>query len=242
VPELNYIRCKSRSGTNLSKLPAFESRGITAEPVEKYLYNLLRPRDDVLIHLEEDADKNDIPIIGPVVGNFLSLLATSCNAKNILEIGTATGYSGIWLGMVAKQNAGKLTTIEMDPSRAKIASKSFEGAGLQDSIDLIIGDAKKEVPRITKSSAGKFDFVFLDVGQKSLYVDLLEDCVKALRIRGYLTADNTLWTGKVASSARDRDTTILREFNKRVYADGRLLPSLVPIRDGVTIALKLKEN
>ncbi len=106
----------------------------------------------------------------------------------------------------------------------------------------MIGDARKEVPRIAKTLTGKVDFVFIDVGEKSLYVDLLEDCVKVLRVGGYLTADNTLWTGKVASSARDRDTTTLREYNKRVYSDERLLPSLVPIRDGVTIALKLKDK
>jgi predicted O-methyltransferase YrrM len=226
----------------LSGLPSFESRGITTEPVEKYLYRLLKQRDNVLAFLEKGADEKDIPIIGPVVGNFLSLLATSCAARNILEIGTATGYSGIWLGRVAKQNGGKLTTIEMDPSRAKIASKSFYDADLADSIELVIGDARKEVPRIAKTLTGKVDFVFIDVGEKSLYVDLLEDCVKVLRVGGYLTADNTLWTGKVASSARDRDTTTLREYNKRVYSDERLLPSLVPIRDGVTIALKLKDK
>ncbi len=223
-------------------MPTFESRGITVEPVEKYLYGLLRPRDDALTFLEKDAEKNDVPIVGPMVGNFLSLIATSCRAKNILEVGTATGYSGIWLGRVAKQNGGKLTTIEADPSRVKIASKSFRDAGIADAIEILTGDARKEVPRIAKSSAGKFDVAFIDVGDKSLYVDLLEDCVKALRVGGFLVADNALWKGFVASSARDRDTATIQEFNKKVYADDRLLPSLVPLRDGVIVALKLKEK
>jgi predicted O-methyltransferase YrrM len=212
--------------------------GITVEPIEKYLYGLQRPRDKVLTFLEKDAEKNNVPIIGPVVGNFLSLLATSCKAKNILEIGTATGYSGIWLGRVAKQNGGKLTTIEADPSRVKIASKSFHDAGIEDSVEIIAGDARKEVPKIARGFQGKFDLAFIDVGDKSLYVDLLEDCIKVLRVGGYLIADNTLWKGRVATAARDRDTTTIKEFNKKIFADDRLLPTLVPMRDGVMVALK----
>ncbi len=216
--------------------------GIIAPPVEKYLYGLLRQRDKVLTFLEKDAEKNDVPIVGPLVGNFLSLVAMSCQAKNILEVGTATGYSGIWLAKVAKQNSGKLTTIEADPSRVKIASKSFRDAGLSDYIEIVTGDVREELPKITKSKSGKFDVVFIDVGDKGLYVDLLGDCVKALRVGGYLLADNTLWKGRVAGSADDRDTMTIREFNKRVYADGRLFPSIVPLRDGVTVALKISEK
>lgn len=215
--------------------------GITSEPVEDYLYSLERPRDEILLELEEDAQKNKVPIIGPLVGSFLSLLASSCKAKNILEVGTATGYSGIWLGRVSKQNGGKLTTIESDPARVKIASKSFRDAGIADYVNIVTGDAKIEVPRIVRGSPGTYDVAFIDVGEKSLYVDLLDDCVRALRVGGFMLADNTLWKGKVASSADDRDTLILKEFNKKVYADSRLLPSLVPLRDGVTLALKLKE-
>jgi predicted O-methyltransferase YrrM len=219
-----------------------DTSGITSKQVDDYLYSLLSARDPVLKSLEEDAKKNDVPIIGPLVGSFLSLLATSCGAKNILEVGTATGYSGIWLARVAKQNGGKLITIEADPARVKIASKSFQEAGLSSAVEIVTGDARVEVPNVAKKSPGKFDMAFIDVGEKSLYVDLLEDCVKSLRIGGYLTADNTLWGGQVATKAKDKDTQTLQEFNKRVYADGRLLPSLVPLRDGVTIALKLREK
>ena len=211
---------------------------ITGEVVEKYLYGLQRPRDKVLTFLEKDAVKNKVPIIGALVGNFLSLVAMSCNARNILEIGTATGYSGIWLGRVAKQNGGKFTTIEFDPKRVKIATQSFRDAGIDDVTEIVTGDARKEVPKIAKNSKGKFDLTFIDVGDKSLYVDLLEDCIQVLRPGGYLIADNTLWKGKVATGARDKDTSTIKEFNNRVFADDRLFPILVPLRDGVTIALK----
>ncbi len=213
---------------------------ITNDTVEKYLLGLQRPLDKVLTFLEKDALKNKVPIIGPLVGNFLSMIATSCKAKNILEIGTATGYSGIWLGRTAKQNGGKLITIEFDPARVKIASQSFEDAGIADSVEIVTGDARKEVPRILKSLKETLDVVFLDVGDKSLYVDLLEDGIQLLRSGGYLIADNTLWKGRVATGARDKDTTTIKEFNKRVFADERLLPTLIPLRDGVTVALKVK--
>ena len=210
--------------------------------VEEYLYRVLRPRDSVLEYLEKDAEKNDVPIVGPLVGNFLSLIAENCKAKNILEVGTATGYSGIWLGRVAKKNGGKLTTIEFDPARVKIAKKSFQDAGLGDTVEILKGDARVEVPRAVKSQSARFDVAFIDVGDKSLYTDLLDDCVRSLRIGGYLLADNTLWSGKVADSSKnDRDTKTLREFNKRVYSDKRLHPAIIPLRDGVTVALKLTD-
>jgi caffeoyl-CoA O-methyltransferase len=215
---------------------------IISPRVEEYLYGILRPRDSVLAFLEEDAEKNDVPIVGPLVGNLLSMIAMNCQAKNILEVGTATGYSGIWMARVAKKNGGKLTTIEMDPSRAKIAKKSFQDAGVDSAVDLIQGDAKVEVPRLLKTRRGRFDLAFIDVGDKSLYTDLLEDCISALRIGGYLLADNTLWSGKVADTSKnDRDTKTLREYNKRVYADERLHPVIFPLRDGVTVALKLSD-
>lgn len=223
-------------------MPIHDYRGIVSEKVEEYLIDLLPPRSEVLVRLEKDAERNNVPIVGPVVGRFLQLIATTCKAKKILEVGTATGYSGIWLGTVAMKNNGKLTTIESDPSRAKIASKSFLDAGISSSVEIVTGDARKEVPRIARQLSGQLDVAFIDVGDKSLYVELLDDCVKALRVGGFLLADNTLWKGLVATDAKDKDTATLREFNKRVYADERLFPSVVSLRDGVTVALKLKEK
>lgn len=220
---------------------AFDSGPEIISPkVEQYLYNILRPRDLVLLRLEEDAEKNNVPIVGPLVGNFLSMLAMGIHARNILEIGTATGYSGIWLAKIARQNGGKLTTLEMDPARARIAKKSFKDAEVDDSVELIEADAKVEVPRLVKSHRGEFDVAFIDVGDKSLYADLLEDSISLVRIGGLLIADNTLWKARVADpSKNDGDTKAIREYNRRVYADNRLQPVLVPLRDGVTVALKL---
>jgi caffeoyl-CoA O-methyltransferase len=223
-------------------MPIAGYRGIVVEKVEEYMQDLLPPRDKVLKRLEADAEKNDVPIVGPMVGSFLSLLANSCGAKNILEVGTATGYSGIWLAKVAKKNGGKLTTIEFDPERVKVATKSFDDADIADSVEILQGDARKIIPDVAKKNAGYFDVVFIDVGDKTLYVDLLDDCVNSLRVGGFLLADNTLWMGRVASPAKDKDTEIIQKFNKKVYADKRLDKSIVPLRDGVTVALKVSER
>ncbi|MHB1869128.1 MAG: O-methyltransferase [Nitrososphaerales archaeon] len=220
-------------------MPQKADPGIVNPIVEKYMLQILRPRDKTLQYLEKDARENSVPIIGPLCGNVLSLIATGCHAKNILEIGTATGYSGIWLARVAKKNSGKLITIEMDRKRLAIAKKSFSEAGVADSVTVLQGDAKEIVPKIAKKQKGRFDVVFEDVGDKSIYVDLLEPCIDALRVGGYLIADNSLWSGRVAiPSSEDKDTNTIRKFNKLVYQDKRLLPVIIPLRDGMTVCLK----
>ncbi|MGA2875504.1 MAG: O-methyltransferase [Nitrososphaerales archaeon] len=220
-------------------MPPNDDIGIVNPVVEKYLEELARPRDKVLSDLEKDAEANSVPIIGPLCGNILTMIATSCRAKYILEIGTATGYSGILLARVAQNNSGKLTTIEMDPDRIAIAKKSFSDAKVSDSVEILQGDAKEIVPKIAEKQKGRFDVVFLDVGDKSIYVDLLEPCIDAIRVGGYLIADNTLRWGHVAvPSDNTKDANTMRRFNKLVYGDKRLLPALIPMRDGMTLCLK----
>ena len=226
----------------LITMPKYVPTGILNRKVDEYLEGLLRPRDKTLSFLEKDADKNSVPIIGPQCGNLLALIAIGCKAENILEVGTATGYSGIWLARVAKSNSGKLTTIEMDPKKREIAQKSFIDAGVGDSVEILSGDAKHIVPRISKEQEGKFDIGLLDVGDKSLYVELLEPMIRSIRVGGYLIADNTLWNGSVADPLDKRvETKTIRKFNKLVYRDQRLFPTIIPMRDGVTIALKLSD-
>ena len=112
--------------------------------VKQYLDETHRPRDAVLSELEKDAEKNEVPISGHLIGGTLSILARSSKAKNILEIGTATGYSGIWLARVAAANSGKLTTIELDPERQRIAERALRKAGIKENaLKMILGDARK---------------------------------------------------------------------------------------------------
>jgi predicted O-methyltransferase YrrM len=213
-------------------------RIVTAE-TENYLDKTNPPRDSVLKALEKYAKDHDVPILGPHVGVLLSVIARCCNAKNILEVGTAIGYSGIWLARVAAENSGKLVTIENDPEMKKIAERSFKSAKLEKNVEIILDDARKAVPNIAKSRAGEFDLILMDVGEKKLYIDLLDDCVRALRKGGVIIADDTLWHGSVVvASENDSDTRVMRRYNQIILKDKRLESIVTPIGDGVTIAVK----
>lgn len=212
---------------------------IFTKNTERYLEKTIPPRDGVLRNLEKHAESHNVPILGPHVGSLLSVTARSINAKNILEVGTATGYSGIWLAKAAASNSGRLVTIENDPEMKRIAEKSFEKAGLENSVEIILGDARDVVPEIARSRAGDFDLILMDVGEKKLYIDLLDDCLKGLRKGGVLIADDTLWHGSVViPSANDPETRIMRKFNKMLLRDKRVESIVVPIGDGVTVAVK----
>ena len=217
--------------------------GIVFPKTERYLDSLLRPRDAILAEIEKHAEKNDVPIIGPLVGNLLSIIAESCNARKALEIGTATGYSGIWLARAVKKNSGKLVTIDMDPERQEIAATNFSRTHLAQNTELLLGDAGEIVPRLAREESGDFDLVFLDVGDKELYTDLFEPCATLLRVGGYLSVDNVLWGGSVADSSDKSDETVaIRKFNKLVYSDKRFQPVIIPLRDGVMVARKISDK
>jgi predicted O-methyltransferase YrrM len=153
--------------------------------------------------------KNDVPISGPLVGNFLSVITRSCDAKKILEIGTATGYSGIWLARAA--NSVKLVTIEMDDRRMNTA-KAFENFGVSSYVETILGDAEKIVPEIPNKNPGRFDMIFKDVGSKKLYGGLLDSCVKALRKGGMFLADDTLYLGVAEPTIKNESVENVRRF------------------------------
>jgi len=128
----------------------------------------VRPRDALLLALEEEAGKEGIPIIGPVVGQFLHILARAMQAKQILELGTATGYSAIYLARACQSLKGKLVTLEKDEGMAKRAQASFQKAGLEHCIEIRVGDALAEVTNMK----GPFDLIFLDIDKEG-YLPLL---------------------------------------------------------------------
>jgi predicted O-methyltransferase YrrM len=215
--------------------------GIVNGQVEDYLYSLLPKRDRILEDLEEDARRNSVPIIGPLVGTVISQIVQSISAESALEVGTATGYSGIWIGRSLKGSRRKLTTIELDKARIKQASASFKAAGISSYVEIIEGDARLIVPKIARKKRGEFDVVFLDVGEKTLYTDLLSPCLDALRLGGFLIADNTLWGGQVAvASDKNPETKTIRKFNSMVFSEKALLASIIPMRDGFTVAKKIE--
>ncbi len=215
------------------RTPRERIEGITYPYIENYLEQLLRPRRDPLRRMEKHAQREGIPIIGPTVAPLLTLIASIAKARDILEIGTAIGYSTIWFATAAKETKGMVTTVELDEVRAAEAEQNIREAGLSKYVNVIHGDIKKRL----KQLRGPYDLIFIDTA-KELYLPLLDPCVRRLRAGGILMADNVLWSGLVAEGGLDEVADMMREFNKRLYEHPHLSPVILPFRDGVAVCLK----
>lgn len=205
------------------------------EDVEDYLYDLLPRRDEVLDEMEAYAAEHDVPIIGPAVARVLALLVQVSGAQRIFELGSAIGYSTIWLARAAGPQA-KITYTDSDPENARRAGDYFERAGVADRIHIEIGDALA----LFQQTAGAYDMVFNDIFKRQ-YPDAAKMALPRLKRGGLFITDNTLWSGKVAreASADDSDTRGVQEMNRMVYDSKELFSVLIPLRDGVTVCRKL---
>jgi caffeoyl-CoA O-methyltransferase len=208
--------------------------GYTQDDVEQYLYQLLPERDAVVREMEDYAERNRIPIIGPAVARLLSLLVQISGAKRIFEMGSAIGYSTIWLARAAGPKA-KVFYTDGDPEKARRAQENFRRAGVAKRIHVQVGDALE----LLKEAPGKFDLIFNDV-DKLQYPAALKVALPKVRRGGLFITDNTLWSGKAARPAapEDKHTLGVQEFNRLVYASKELYPVLIPLRDGVTVCRK----
>jgi caffeoyl-CoA O-methyltransferase len=204
------------------------------DDVEEYLYGLLPERDAVVSEIEDYAAQHDVPIIGPAVARLLSLFVQISGAKRIFEMGSAIGYSTIWLARAAGPK-GKVIYTDGDPEKARRAKDYFRRAGVVKRIDVRVGNAHEQL----RKTQGKFDMIFNDVS-KDQYPDSLRVALPKLRRGGLFISDNTLWSGKAARPAApdDMDTQGIQEFNRLVYASKELYPVLIPLRDGVTVCRK----
>ncbi len=206
---------------------------ITYDYIDDYLYRIAPPRDRLLEKMEEYAETNNVPIIGPLVGRFLYNLAKTSQSKKVLEIGTAIGYSGIWLARAIAPVKGSLTTIDMNPERVKIAKKNLAEAGLERSVRLIEGSALEVLPTLKD----EYDFIFLD-SDKNVYPDAFKMSIPFLRKGGLFVADNALWGGDVAKGGKSKDTQAMIRFNKLVTESRGMSTVILPLRDGVLVSLK----
>jgi predicted O-methyltransferase YrrM len=214
---------------------------IVPDAIEGYLANLNRGSDAVLDDIARKGVERKLPLVDAEVGMLLRVLATAVGARKILEIGTAVGYSGIWLAGALPPD-GMLMTMEMDPERGREAQENFKAAGLAGRVSVIMGDAQRMIAKV----AGPFDLVFQD-GDKKLYTPMLDRLVTLLRPGGLLVTDNVLWDGKVvpgyvrsakASAERDESTPAIAAYNERLASHPSLLTTIVPLRDGVSISVK----
>ena len=216
---------------------------ITHPRVDNYLYAMLPARSAVLGEIEKQADERNIPIVGPAVGRLLYQYARLIGAKSVFEMGSAVGYSTIWWAMAVGQS-GKVHYTDGSRKNAEEAKSYFEQAGVADRIEIHVGDAIE----VLSEQKQQFDVLFCDI-DKHDYPRAARMAPEKVRRGGLFVTDNTLWRGEVAYAAGNPDykpeeepdetTRAIVEFNELLYKSPDWLTTIVPLRDGVTVAMRL---
>jgi len=206
---------------------------ITDAAVEKYIYAQIPKRDAVIAEMERYAAKHKVPIIGPAVARMLALFVELTGAKRIFEMGSAIGYSTLWMARAAGAGA-KVFSTDGDAKNAERARDSFARAGIAERIEILVGDALE----LLRQTPGEFDIIFNDV-DKHQYPAAFKLAIPRVRKGGLFITDNTLWSGRITKASKDRNTRGVQEFNRLVRTSNEVFPVLVPLRDGVTICRKL---
>ncbi len=205
-----------------------------------YLLSVSLRESDVLRQLREYTAGLEMARmqIAPEQGQLLALLATLLQARSVIEIGTFTGYSGLWLAQ-ALPAAGRLVTCDTNAEYTRIARDYWQQAGVAERIELRLGPALETLATLLDDGEGwRFDLAFIDA-DKTEYRDYYEAVLKLLRPSGLAVIDNTLWDGRVADATiNDRDTRAIRDFNEFIHHDDRVAISQLPVADGITLAVK----
>jgi predicted O-methyltransferase YrrM len=191
------------------------------------------PADALLAEMHRVAEARDFPIVGPEVGRLLYQLAVLRRATRVFEMGSGFGYSTLWFARAVGEG-GRVYHTDGDVANTSQAREYLSRAGLLDRVVFTTGDARDVIAR----TPGDFDIVFMDI-DKDQYPDgyrLFRDRVK---VGGLVIVDNLIWSGKVASGAEDPATRGVREYIRLMWSDPRFFSSLMPVRDGVGVSLRL---
>lgn len=208
------------------------------DEIETYHRALFAQEDEVLSHIRSSILARGLPAITvrPEEGRFLQFLAAASGSQHALEIGTLGGYSGTWI-LRGLRPAGRLITLELEPDHAEVAREHFRYAGMEDRVEVRVGNAHDLLQGLVQD--GPFDFVFIDA-EKSGYIKYLEWSLENLDAGGLLVAHNAFRHGAIVDPENDEESTVtIREFNRRVAEDDRLVATLYPAGDGMTVAVKL---
>jgi len=208
---------------------------MNAEKIRQYIEELYQHRTPLSRQVYEALTElsDFIPVVDNDVARCLQLLLRITKAQRVLEIGTSIGYSTTMMAQVMRENGGRITTIEFDEKVVKQAQINFERAGVADLIKIQIGDARVLVPQLQ----GTFDFIFQDV-DKHLYPELFNDCVRLLKQGGLLVAEDTLFPVIDLDPKWHHLIAPIEEFNHLVVDCSKLESTILPVGDGVTIAIK----
>lgn len=203
--------------------------------LNQYITDLFAPEDDVLMWIQAEAARSELPAISVQAheGRLLQLLVHAIGARKIVEIGTLAGYSGVWLAR-ALPPGGKLYTLEKSSKHAAIARNNFTRAKVDDRVELLEGAALDSLVKL--NSQAPFDLVFIDA-DKSSYLMYLAWSIDHLRPGGMIAAHNALRAGNIITPQNDDDHT-MRAFNEALAADPRLHSTILAVGDGMAVGIK----
>lgn len=211
------------------------------DSVEQYLIGLAEVEhgDPVLAEMEARAQEHDFPIVGRATGRYLELAARSVGARRVMELGSGYGYSAYWFARAVGPN-GAVVCTDGNPDNATHAEDYLTRAGLWERVSYRVGDALA----VFAQEPGEFDVVYCDV-DKLGYPDCWRAARERIRVGGLWLCDNVLWSGHVATATEPDglagSTAAIREHNALVAEDDRYVGSIVPIRDGVMTALRVRQ-
>lgn len=208
--------------------------GVTFDYMEEYLRGLIPNRDKDLLELEKFAIENRVPIIQKETAKFLEFMISMKEPNNILELGTAIGYSSILMSKTLN-NKCKITTIERDEKMINLAKENIKSFGLEDNIEIKEGECLEILEKLDD----KYDLIFMDAG-KGHYNHFLPHCLRLLSDKGVIIADNVLFRGMVASGdlVKRRKITIvkrMRTYLDIVSNDKNLITTVIPMGDGIAL-------
>lgn len=213
------------------------SENINYDYITEYVRQTISPSTGLLTELEEFAKKNHVPIIEPEVAKLIGVVGMLKKPQYILEIGTAIGYSSIFMSQFL-QKGGKIITIERYQKMIDLAKNNIERAGLSKVINIIEGEAEEILPMVK----GEFDLIFIDAA-KGQYLEFFNHCVQMLKPDGVIISDNILYKGMIASNElviRRKKTIVkrMRDYLKYICNHEGFHTSIIPIGDGVAISVK----
>jgi len=207
-----------------------------APEIQKYIDDNSNIEDDVLNEVERNTHLHTIApqmLSGSMQGKFLTLMASLLDAKNILEIGTFTGYGTICLARGLNTDDGKVVTIDINPEFSFLVNKHLQLACVEGRVETLIGDALKIIP----GRKEKWDLVYIDA-HKQEYVEYFNAVIDRVRPGGLILTDNVLWSGKVVNEPNDVDAKVIIRYNQMLHDDSRVDVVILPIRDGLSVARK----
>ena len=210
------------------------------EDIRQYLLSASLREPPVLRRLREETDRSERAgwEVSPEQGQFLALLVQTMAARRIIEVGVFAGYSALWLALALPED-GRVIACEISEQYTPIARRYWKEAGVEDKIGLRIGPALDTLRSLlSEGQRGRFDFAFIDADKTNN--DAYYECaLDLLRPGGMIAVDNVLWSGRVLDAqSTEPDTLAVRAFNQKLLSDPRVSVSMVPIGDGLTLALK----